>query len=107
MDGRKYPRVRIDADVSIARMVSRDVTGRALDLSRGGIRFACVSLIAAVGELVRVSLDLGGARVSIVGKVVRITPIDSFVRELALAFVETDSATDRLLNEYVESTLEV
>ncbi len=102
-DSRKYPRIRIDADISITRVAFRNVAGRAVDLSQRGIRLACVDPETAVGELVRVNLDLDGVRVSIVGKVVRITAMDSFVSEVALAFVEMDAETSQLLEEYVEA----
>ena len=101
-DCRKYPRLRIDAEVSIARVASRNIPGRTVDLSRGGLRLACIDLDAVVGELVRVNLDLDGVRVSIVGKVVRITAMDSFVREIALAFVDVDAETGDLLQLYFE-----
>ncbi len=101
-DGRKYPRIRIDADVTVARVASRNIPGRTVDLSQGGIRLTCIDLDAVVGELVRLNLDLDGLRTSIVGKVVRITAMDSFVREIALAFVEMDPETSQLLEEYVE-----
>ena len=101
-DHRKYPRLRIDAEVSVARVASRNIPGRTVDLSQGGIRLACIDLDAAIGELVRLNLDLGGVRVSIVGKVVRITAMDSFVREIALAFVDLDAETGDLLELYFE-----
>ncbi len=102
LNARKYPRIRIDANVTIARVASRNIPGRTVDLSQGGIRLECIDLDAVVGELVQVKLDLDGLRASIVGKVVRITAMDSFVREIALAVVELDSETSQLLEEYVE-----
>ena len=102
-NARKYPRIRIDADVTLTRVASRNIPGRTVDLSQGGIRLTCIDLDAIVGELVRLSLELGGLRASILGKVVRITAMDSFVREIALAFVEVDPETRQLLEEYVET----
>ncbi len=99
---RKYPRVRIDANVTVARVASRNMPGRTVDLSQGGLRLECIHLDAVVGELVHVNLDLDGRRARIVGKVVRITAMDSFVREIALAFVEMDPETSQLLEEYIE-----
>ncbi len=77
--------------------------GRTVDLSQGGLRLECIHLDAVVGELVHVNLDLDGRRARIVAKVVRITAMDSFVREIALAFVEMDPETSQLLEEYVET----
>ncbi len=102
VDCRKYPRVRINANVTVVPVAPRSIMGRTLDLSQGGIRLECIDLEAVVGELVHVNLDLNGQRASIIGKVVRITAMDSFVREIALAFVEMDPETSQLLEEYVE-----
>ncbi len=102
-NARKYPRIRIDADVTIARVATRNIPGRTVDLSQGGIRLTCIDLDAVVGELVRLSLELGDLRATIVGKVVRVTAMDSFVREIALAFVEVDPDTSQLLEKYVET----
>ena len=101
-DRRKYQRVMTEALVSIARVESADVVAHAVDLSEGGIRFQCVGLEVELGELLRVTLNLGGSEVSAVGKVVRITELDAFSEELALALVEVDARTLELLHEHLE-----
>lgn len=102
VNDRKYPRVRIDADVSVAHTASPEASGRAFDLSLGGIRFMCVELEAKLGDMVGVCLNLDGIKLTLEGKVVRVTEMDDFVREVALAFVDIDSFTRQVLDEYME-----
>ena len=104
---RKYPRVMADALFSIARVDSGDGLGYAVDVSLGGIRFQAVGLEFQIGEVLRVSLNLGGTEVNAIGKLVRITPLDAFTNELALAFVQVDASTLKLLEEYLEEAEEV
>ncbi len=98
-DRRKYPRVRTEAVVSIEQVEAKDVLAQAIDLSLGGIRFQCVGLDVEPGELLRVTLNLDGSDVSAVGKLVRVTDLDAFTQELALALVEVDARTLELLRE--------
>lgn len=101
-DRRKYPRVRTETLVSIARMEAKDVVAHAVDFSLGGIRFQCINLDLGVGELLRVTLNLGGQEVLLVGKVVRSTELDAFVQELALALIEVDADALELLHGQLE-----
>ena len=104
---RKYSRVRTDVLFSIARVDSGNALGYAVDVSLGGIRFQVVGLEFQIGEVLRVSLDLDGTEVSALAKLVRITPLDAFTNELALAFVEVDATTLKLLEDYLEEAEEV
>ncbi len=101
-DRRKYPRVRTETVASIACLEATDVVAHAVDLSLGGIRFQCVDLELSLGELLRVTLNLDGNEVSLVGKVVRITELDAFVQELALALIEVDARSLELLHSQLE-----
>ena len=98
-DRRKYPRVRTEAIVSIEQVEAKDVLAQAIDLSLNGIRFQCVGLDVEPGELLRVTLNLDGSDVSAVGELVRVTDLDAFTQELALALVEVDARTLELLRE--------
>lgn len=101
-DRRKYPRVRTETLVAVARVDSSDHLGWSVDLSQGGIRFQWVGLELEVGEGVRMTLDLGGHQGSLVGKVARVTALDAFAQEVALAFHEADAKTVELLKDYLE-----
>lgn len=97
-DRRKYPRVRTESLVSIARVDAREALAQALDVSIGGIRFQCVGLEVELGETLRVLLTLCDRTVMVVGKLVRVTDLDGFTQEVALSFTETDPETLRFLS---------
>jgi hypothetical protein len=99
---RKYPRVATETMVSVARVGSSDLLGWSLDVSPGGIRFQWVGLEVEVGELLRITLDLGGHQASALGKVVRVAQLDAIAREVALAFVEADARTLELIENHLE-----
>jgi len=44
--------------------------------------------------------------VNLEGKVVRVTEMDDFIGEIALAFADMDSFTHQVLEEYMEQALE-
>jgi len=92
---------------SVTRMDAPDGLAYAVDFSLGGIRFQCVGLKFKVGQLLHVRLNLGGTEVGAIGKLVRITKPDAFTQELALAFVEVEAHTLKLLEEYLEDAEEV
>lgn len=97
-DRRKYPRVHTESLVSIARVDTREALAQAMDVSIGGIRFQCVGLEVELGELLRVLLTIGDRTVSVVGRLVRVTDLDGFTQEVALAFTEVDPETLRFLS---------
>jgi hypothetical protein len=100
IDRRKYPRVRTDSLVSIRRVETPPpALAHALDLSLGGIRFQCVGVELELGEVVAVTLTLGDRTASVVGRLVRVTDLDAFTQEVALAFLVVDDATQQLLRD--------
>jgi hypothetical protein len=86
IERRKYPRVKIDTIVTIACAGSSNVAGHAVDLSLTGVCFVCPALEVEIGEVLKVTLDVRGTTVRTTGKVVRITNLNAFAQELALAF---------------------
>jgi hypothetical protein len=96
-DRRKYPRVRTESLVSIARVDTREALAQALDVSIGGIRFQCVGLEVELGELLKVQLTIGERTVSVTGRLVRVTELDGFTQEVALSYTEVDPETQRFL----------
>ncbi|MFQ5515314.1 MAG: PilZ domain-containing protein [Myxococcota bacterium] len=106
IDRRKYPRVPSDRLVSIFHLDDVPTAGRAQDLSLGGIRFRCIPLELELGALLRICLELQGQRVSVVGRLVRITDIDDLIQEFAVAFVEVEAAALELLRNEIEDAQE-
>ena len=106
-DRRKYPRVQTESLVSIARVDAREALAQALDVSIGGIRFQCVGLEVEFGELLRVLLTIGDRTVSVVGRLVRVTELDGFTQEVALAYTEVDPETLRFLSTSLPEAYEI
>jgi len=107
-DRRKFPRVRTESLVSIARLGSQPATlASALDLSRGGIRFQCVGLEVEQGERLRVTLTLGDQTVDVNGVLVRVTELDAFTQEVALSFGRIDNETLALLDLHLPEAEEL
>jgi PilZ domain len=83
--------------VSIARIDRRESLAHALDVSIGGIRFQCVGLEVDLGETLRVQLTIGSRTIMVEGQLVRVTDLDGFTQEVALAFTKVDPETLRFL----------
>jgi hypothetical protein len=99
-DRRKFPRVRTDSVISIARLdPPPSALAHAIDLSLNGIRFQCVGVELALGDTLRVTLTLQDETVTVEGQLVRVTDLDPFTQEVALAFLSLDDESQRVLNE--------
>jgi hypothetical protein len=106
VDRRKYPRVRTDAIVSISRIEANETLAHSVDLSMGGIRFQCVGVELEAGETVRVALTLGASTVNVVGELARVTELDAFTQEVALAFTQVDPETLAALRDALPESQE-
>ncbi len=67
---RKYRRIGTDQVISFAPVDSRDLLGVSRDLSRGGIRFEAVGCEISLGDVLRVTFNVGDQTVIAVGNVV-------------------------------------
>ncbi len=109
---RSYARVKLESVLSVVRVtheavrsVARaeiiDVVAQARDLSLGGIRLQVEGMDLELGDVLRVTLELGGQVTTVIGQLVRATEIDEFRQEIALAFLEVDPASLELLQEHL------
>ena len=99
-DGRRdYSRVSYEAIVSVSRASMVDVAAQALDMSIGGLKFEVEGLELQLDEAVRVTLEIEGQPVTVVGQLVRVIDVDAFSQEVALAFLEVDAETLAVLEE--------
>ncbi len=91
-DGERRGLVRrsLDSLVAVSRASMVDVVAQAQDLSGGGIHFVVEGLDLELGEVLRVTLDCEGVPVSAIGQLVRVTHIDDFKQEAALAFLDVE-----------------
>jgi hypothetical protein len=101
-DRRKYPRIATDQVISFAMLDARDQLGVGKNLSAGGIRFEAVGCELNLGDVIRVTFNLGQHTVVAVGEVSWATEVDSFTTDIGLVFHEVDPEALRLLEEFGE-----
>ncbi|MEM7411892.1 MAG: PilZ domain-containing protein [Myxococcota bacterium] len=98
---RKYRRIETDQVISFAPVEARDLLGVSRDLSTGGIRFEAVGCEIDLGEILRVTFNLGDHTIVAVGRVAWSTEVDPITTDVGLEFVEVDPAAQALLEEAV------
>jgi hypothetical protein len=96
---RKYRRIATDQVISFAPVSDRDLLGVGRDLSSGGIRFEAVGCEIDLGDVLRVTFNVGDETVVAVGRVIWSTEIDPISSEVGIEFIEIDSETQRMLDE--------
>jgi hypothetical protein len=98
-DRRKYARIATDQVISFAPVDARDLLGVSRNLSVGGIRFEAVGCEINLGDVLRVSFNVGDRTVVAAGNVVWATELDPITTDVAIEFVEIDPEALRLLEE--------
>lgn len=98
---RKYARVSTDDMISVAPLDSGDRLAVGRDFSSGGIRFEAVGFELELGDLVRVTFNVGENTVTATGRVCWATDLDPITLEVGLEFVEIDGTDQHLLAEIV------
>jgi len=100
-DRRKYSRIATDQVISFAPVEARDLLGVSRDLSSGGIRFEAVGCEIDMGDVLRVTFNVGESTVEAVGKVVWSTEMDPITMDVGLEFISIDPEAVRLLDDIV------
>jgi len=101
---RKYQRIGTDQVISFAPVDTRDLLGVSRNLSSGGIRFEAVGCEIDLGDVLRVTFNVGDHTVVAVGKVAWATEMDPITTDVGLEFIEIDSAAVRLLEDLTSET---
>jgi hypothetical protein len=96
---RKYRRIATDQVISFAPVDERDVLGVGRDVSSGGIRFEAVGCEIDLGDVLRVTFNIGEHTVVAVGRVIWSTEIDPISTDVGLEFIEVDPAAQSMLEE--------
>ena len=96
---RKYQRINTDQVISFAPIVTRDLLAVGRDVSCGGIRFDAVGCEINLGDVLRVTFNIGTHTVVAVGRVAWATEIDPITTDVGLEFVEIDEAAVTLLED--------
>jgi hypothetical protein len=97
LDRRKYGRLATDQVISFAPVDQRDLLGVSRNLSLGGIRFEAVGCEIDLGDVLRVTFNIGEETFVAVGKVAWATEVDPITIDVGLEFIEIDPEVVRIL----------
>ena len=100
-DRRRYPRIRSESVLSIARLDTDTALAHALDLSIGGVRFRCVGLEVRPRDVVRVTFTFAESSLTVIGQIVRATALDDVAQEVAIRLLKMSDATREALLEHL------
>ena len=98
---RKYHRIPTDQVISFAELDNNDKLAVSKNLSTGGISFEVIGCEINLGDVLRVTFNVGDHTVVATGKVVWATDTDPITTEVGLAFHEIDPSAQALLDEIV------
>lgn len=98
-DRRKYPRIDTGDMVSVAPMGAGDRLAVSRDMSSGGIRFEAIGFELALGEVLRVTFNVGEMTVTATGRVMWVTELDPITLEVGLEFTEIEPWVQHLLED--------
>ena len=103
---RKYHRIATDQVISFAEVDRPDKLGVSKNLSTGGISFEAVGIEINLGDVLRVTFNVGDRTVVATGKVAWAVDTDPITQEIGIEFHEIDPDAVRLLEEAIEPSLE-
>ena len=96
---RKYRRIATDQVISFAPVDERDVLGVGRDVSSGGIRFEAVGCEIDLGDVLRVTFNIGQNTVVAIGRVIWSTELDAISSDVGIEFIEIDPRAQQMLDE--------
>jgi len=96
---RKYHRIGTDQVISFAEIDHGDRLAVSRNLSTGGISFEAVGVEITLGDVLRVTFNVGDQTLVATGKVVWSTDTDPITTEVGIEFFEIDPMALRLLEE--------
>ncbi len=99
IDRRKYHRIGTDQVISFAQVDQSDHLAVSKNVSTGGIRFEAVGCEIDLGEVLRVTFNVGDRTVVAIGRVVWATEIDPITANVGIEFLEIDPLALQLLDE--------
>ena len=102
-DRRKYSRLATDQVISFAPVEARDLLGVSRNVSQSGIRFEAIGCEIALGDVLRVTFNLGDHTVAAVGRVVWATEMDPITMDVGIEFIEIDPTALRLMDSLEET----
>ena len=96
---RKYRRIATDQVISFAPVSERDLLGVGRDVSSGGIRFEAVGCEIDLGDVLRITFNVGEQTVVATGRVIWSTEIDAISADVGIEFIDIDPVAQQLLEE--------
>ena len=103
---RKFHRIATDQVISFAEIDRPDQLAISRNLSTGGISFEAVGVEINLGDILRVTFNVGDQTVVATGKVMWATDTDPITQEVGIEFHEIDPDAVRLLEDAIEPPLE-
>ena len=98
---RKYHRIGTDQVISFAEIDHPDQLAVSKNLSSHGISFEAVGIEINLGDVLRVTFNVGDHTVVATGKVMWATDTDPITQEVGIEFHEIDPEAVRLLEEAI------
>lgn len=98
---RKYRRIATDQVISFAPVAERDLLGVGRDVSSGGIRFEAIGCEIDLGDVLRVTFNIGHQTVVATGRVVWSTEMDGISSDVGIEFIDIDPAVQQMLEDLV------
>ena len=99
---RKYARIATDQVISFAPCDAQEQLGVGKNVSAGGMRFEAVGCELDLGDVMRVTFNVGEQTLVAVGKVVWATELDPLTTEVGLEFLQIDADALRLLEDFTD-----
>jgi hypothetical protein len=96
---RKYRRIATDQVISFAPVSERDLLGVGRDVSSGGIRFEAIGCEIELGDVLRVTFNIGDRTIVATGRVIWSTELDGISTDVGIEFIEIDPAAQQMLEE--------
>jgi hypothetical protein len=106
IERRKFHRVATDQVISFAEIDRPQMLGVSKDVSSGGIRFEAVGVEINLGDVLRVTFNVGHHTVVACGTVAWAIDTDPITQEVGIEFHEIDPEAVALLEEAGGSALE-
>jgi hypothetical protein len=97
---RKYARIDTDQVISFSHVDERELLGVSRDLSQGGIRFEAVGCEIALGDLLRVTFNVGDHTAVATGRVKWCTDMDPITMDVGIEFLDVEEDVVRLIEEF-------
>jgi acyl-coenzyme A thioesterase PaaI-like protein len=102
---RKYHRIGTDQVISFAEVDSAAQLAVSKNLSTGGISFEAVGIEINLGDVLRITFNVGDHTVVATGKVVWAIDTDPITQEVGIEFHEIDPEAVRLMEETIQPEL--